>query len=283
MSTENVIDKIKNNIKLLTNSEKKVADYIIKHTSETTFDTVNSLSKKVGTSTTTIMRLASKLGYSGFADLQNDLQKFVMASSTPKGRLISNLDNVNTNKLWTQTVQFYNQQINQLFNQIDQNVLDEVVSLIESSNNIYCTCVRSGLPVGQYFSQNINRIHGNCNMIVADTTDWVDEIISMGQGDLLVAISFPRYANRIQEFVKIAKEKNVTVVIITDTFSSPIVQFGDVIIPCDSNSLAFHNSPITATIVVDYIINALAVKNSNHNSDRLEEVSEILKRIDYHS
>lgn len=283
MSKENIINELRNNIKLLTNSERKVADYIIKYTSEATFDTVNGLSKKVGTSTTTIMRLAAKMGYSGYAELQNDLQEYIMNSSTPKERLISNLQNVQENQLWSQTANYYIQQINQLFNQIDQNSLDEVVSLIESSKNVYCTCVRSGLPVGQYFSQNVNRIHGNCSMIVADLSDWVDEIISMGPGDVLVAISFPRYANRIHEFVKIAKEKNVKIVIITDNYTAPIVEFGDIVIPCDSNSLAFHNSPVAATVVVDYIINALAVKNSKNNSKRLEEVSEILKRIDYHA
>lgn len=283
MSKENIINELRNNIKILTNSERKVADYIIKHTSEATFDTVNGLSKKVGTSTTTIMRLAAKMGYSGYAELQNDLQEYIMNNSAPKERLISNLQNVKENQLWSQTANYYIQQINQLFNQIDQTSLDEVVSIIKSSKNVYCTCVRSGLPVGQYFSQNVNRIHGNCSMIVADLSDWVDEIISMGPDDVLVAISFPRYANRIHEFVKIAKEKNVKIVIITDTYTAPVVEFGDVVILCDSSSLAFHNSPVTATVVVDYIINALAVKNSKDNSKRLEEVSEILKRIDYHA
>lgn len=283
MVNNNVFDNLKEKIIEMTNSERKVADYIIKNPSEVTFDTVNELSKKVGTSTTTIMRLAVKLGYTGYSELQHDIQNFMKDKAAPQARLISNLKNVEEDELWTQTVGYHVNQINQLVSQLDPNSLEDTVELIEKSNKIYCTCVRSGLPVGQYFSQNINRISGNCRLIVADVSDWVDEIVSMNEGDLLVTISFPRYAKRINDFVKIAKEKGVKVIVITDTYSSPLIDYGEVVLTCDSNSLAFHNSPITALVVVDYIINALAIKESYRESNRLEEINNILKRINYHS
>lgn len=283
MTNENVLNNLKDKIKDFTASERKVADYILKNPSEVTFNTVNELSKKVNTSTTTIMRLAVKMGYSGYSSLQHDVQNFMRDRAAPQARLISNLQSVEEEELWTQTVGYYVNQLNQLVNQVDKENLDQVVKLIDHSTRVYCTCVRSGLPVGQHFSQNINRIKGNCNLFVADNSDWVDEIVSMGSNDLLVAISFPRYAKRINDFVKIAKSKGVNVVIITDTYSSPLVDYGDVVIPCDSNSLAFHNSPIAATVVVDYIINALAIKESNNESDRLDEVNNILKLINYHT
>lgn len=283
MVNNNVLDHLREKIVTMTNSERKVADYIIKNLSEVTFDTVNELSKKVGTSTTTIMRLTAKLGYSGYSEFQHDIQEFMKDQAAPQARLISNLKNVEEDELWAQTVNYQINQINQLSTQLDLKSLEKAIELIENSNRIYCTCVRSGLPVGQYFSQNINRIKGNCRLIVADVSDWVDEIVSMNEGDLLVTISFPRYAKRINDFVKIAKEKGVSVLIITDTYSSPLIDYGEVVLPCNSDSLAFHNSPITALVVVDYIINALAIKESYRESNRLDEVNNILKRINYHS
>src|SRR5699024_5761132 len=106
---------------------------------------------------------------------------------------------------------------------------------------------------------------------------------SMDENDVLVAISYPRYAKRINEFVKIAKERNVKIIIITDTYSSPLVDYADVIIPCDSNSLAFHNSPILSLIAIDYIINSLALKESRKNSNRLDAIDHTLKRLNYHT
>nr|WP_263314216.1 MurR/RpiR family transcriptional regulator [Mammaliicoccus sp. Marseille-Q6498] len=282
MTNENIFINLKEKIKDLTNSERKVANYIIKEPTEVMFYTINELSKKVGTSTTTVMRLANKLGYSGYTELQRDIQEFIKDGNAPQSRLSSNLKNIEKENLWTETINHYVTQLTQFSSEINESTLDNAVELIEESRNIYCTCVRSGLPAGQYFSQNINRINGNCKLIVADVSDWVDEVVSMDSNDVLVAISYPRYAKRISDFVKIAKEQDVKIVIITDTYSSPLVDYADVIIPCDSNSLAFHNSPIVSMIAIDYIINSLAVKESKNNSNRLDAIDRTLKRINYH-
>lgn len=283
MSKDNIFIKIKENIKNLSQSERKVANFITKEPTDIMFDTINELSEKVGTSTTTIMRLASKLGYSGYTELQRDIQNFIKDGKAPQSRLTSNLQNIEKDNLWTETVNFHATQLQQFSNQLDEQTLDKAINLIENANLICCTCVRSGLPAGHYFSQNINRIKGNCKLIVADTSDWVDEVVSMNAQDVLVAISYPRYAKRINDFVKIAKNKGVKIIVITDTFSSPLVDYADVILPCDSNSLAFHNSPILSLVVIDYLINALAVKETKKNSSRLDDINEILKQIKYHT
>lgn len=283
MSKDNIFIKIKENIKNLSQSERKVANFITKEPTDIMFDTINELSEKVGTSTTTIMRLASKLGYSGYTELQRDIQNFIKDGKAPQSRLASNLQNIEKDNLWTETVNFHATQLQQFSNQLDEQTLDKAINLIENANHICCTCVRSGLPAGHYFSQNINRIKGNCKLIVADTSDWVDEVVSMNAQDVLVAISYPRYAKRINDFVKIAKNKGVKIIVITDTLSSPLVDYADVILPCDSNSLAFHNSPILSLVVIDYLINALAVKETKKNSSRLDDINEILKQIKYHT
>lgn len=283
MTKENIFTKLKDNIKKLTKSERKVANYIIKEPTEVMFDSINELSKSVGTSTTTIMRLSTKMGYSGYTELQRNVQEVIKDGKAPQARLTSNLKNIEKENLCTETINHYATQLNQFSNQIDESTLNNAVKLIENAKKICCTCVRSGLPAGQYFSQNVNRIKGNCNLIIADVSDWVDEVVSMGPDDVLVAISYQRYAKRINDFVKIAKEQNIKIIIITDTYSSPLVDYADVIIPCDSNSLAFHNSPILSLIAIDYIINSLAIKESSKDTNRLDTIDQMLKRIGYHT
>ena len=43
MENENILIKLKEQIKTLTNSERKVANYIIKEPTEVIFDTINEL------------------------------------------------------------------------------------------------------------------------------------------------------------------------------------------------------------------------------------------------
>lgn len=278
----NPLNDLKNNVSNLTTAQRSIADYILKNSSEAAFLTVNQLANRVNTSTTTIMRLTSNLGYSGYSEFQKGLQQLLRDRTAPPNRLEDNLKNVGSDDLWGKTIDHHLDHIHQVRSQLSKNQLDEVVNQIISSNQIYCTSVRSGLPVGQYLTHGLNRTMGNCKLVLADTVDWVDEVISMQPGDLIIATSFPRYARRIIDFIKAAKLREVNVVAITDSYSAPIVEYADIVLPCDSKSLAFHNSPIAAMIVVDYLITATAISQSAKTKQRLDEVNNVLTSMNYH-
>ncbi|MBB6451037.1 DNA-binding MurR/RpiR family transcriptional regulator [Geomicrobium halophilum] len=279
---DNPITNIKENISDLTTAQRSVADYILKNPYEVAFFTVDQLALHVGTSTTTIMRLAFNLGYSGYSEFQKGLQEILRSQTAPHARLESNLKNIENDDLWWNTINHHINQVQQMTEQISREQLDKVTQNIISARQIFCTSVRSGLPVGQYLTHGLNRTLGNCKMIMADSSDWVDDVISMESTDLIIATSFPRYAKRIIDFVKTAKTQGVQIVAITDNYSAPIVDDADIILPCDSSSLAFHNSPIGAMVVADYLINATARRGFEKTKQRLNEVNKVLTNINYH-
>jgi len=279
---DNPLVNLKDNMTELTVAQRKVADYIIQHPSEVAFLTVEQLARQVGTSTTTVMRLTFNLGYTGYSEFQKGLQTILRNRTAPHTRLETNLKHMDDNNLWGYTVSQHLKQIENVMELISREHLDTIIEEIFVSNRIFCTSVRSGLPVGQYLTHGLNRSLGNSKLVNADTSDWIDDVINMYSTDLIIATSFPRYAKRIIEFVKTAKERGVKIIAITDNYSAPIVEHADYILPCDSTSIAFHNSPITAMIVADYIISAVAIKNSDKTRERLDEVNNILTRIKYH-
>lgn len=279
---ENPLVNLQTNIAGLTAAQRKVADYILQHPSEVAFLTVDKLALQVGTSTTTIMRLAFSLGYTGYTEFQKGLQAILRNKTDPHTRLETNLQYMGESNLWAHTGTHHLNQIENLMNIISAEYLEEIVEEISKANQLFCTSVRSGLPVGQYLTHGLNRSLGNCKLVVADESDWIDDMVNMQSTDLIIATSFPRYAQRIIDYIKIAKERNVTVIGITDSYSAPIVSYADYVLPCDSSSVAFHNSPIAAMIIADYIISATAIKNSDRTRERLDEVNTILTSINYH-
>ena len=279
---ENPITILKDNISELTKAQKNIADYILKNPSEVAFLTINQLATRVNTSTTTIMRLTSSIGYSGYSEFQKGLQQLLREQTAPQNRLTVNLQNVDQDDLWSHTIQHHLFHIQQTMERISKEQLHDVVQRITSSERIYCTNVRSGLPVGEYLTHGLNRSLGNCRLIWADVSDWVDEVVAMNANDVLIAISFPRYGVRIIDFIKAAKARGVQVIAITDSYSSPIVEYANCLLTCDSSSLAFHNSPIPAMVLADYLINAVAITKSEKTKERLNEINEVLTTINYH-
>nr|WP_241742080.1 SIS domain-containing protein [Shouchella lehensis] len=154
--------------------------------------------------------------------------------------------------------------------------------MISEADNIYCTSVRAGLPVAHYLSQNINRVLGNTRLSLADSSDWADDVISYSKKDVLIVVSFSRYGRRIIDYVEQAKKRKVKVIVLTDKFSSPVIPYGDVTLVCPTNSIASHNSIVSAIFVSDYIISQLSILNQEVLAGRLTEIDSMLKEIDYH-
>ncbi|MFC7688001.1 MurR/RpiR family transcriptional regulator [Ureibacillus sp. GCM10028918] len=280
---ENPIVKLQQKIGELTETQRKVADYIIKHPLDVAFLTVDQLAGVVKTSTTTIMRLTFNLGYSGYTEFQKGLQENLRNQAAPQTRLEANIKGIEQDDLWGRYVE---KQINNIQNTIDmisQEDLEKAQKAILSAKRIICTSVRSGLPVAQYLTHGLNRLFGNTSLVVADVSDWIDNVVNMDENDLVIAISFPRYARRIIDFAQTAKKNGVKIISITDSYSSPLASHSDLVLPCNSSSIAFHNSAVSSMFLADYIISALAINYPEQTKERLDKVSAILTDINYHS
>ena len=280
---ENPILKLQQKIGALTETQRKVADYIIKHPLDVAFLTVDQLAGVVKTSTTTIMRLTFNLGYSGYTEFQKGLQENLRNQAAPQTRLEANIKGIEDNDLWGRYAETQIRNIQNSIDLISHDTLEHTQKMILSANRIICTSVRSGLPVAQYLTHGLNRLFGNASLVVADLSDWVDNVVDMDENDLVIAISFPRYARRIIDLARTAKTSGVKIISITDSYSSPIASHSDIILPCNSSSIAFHNSAVSAMFVADYIISALAIKYPDQTKKRLDKVNAILTDINYHS
>jgi DNA-binding MurR/RpiR family transcriptional regulator len=280
---ENPILKLKNKISELTETQRRVADYIIKNPMDVAFLTVDQLAGIVGTSTTTIMRLTFSLGYSGYTEFQKGLQEILRNQAAPQTRLEANIKGIEEDDLWGRYAENQIRNIQNTMDMISQDSLEHAQKLIMSANRIICTSVRSGLPVAQYLTHGLNRLLGNTSLVVSDVSDWVDSVVNMDDNDLVIAISFPRYARRIIDFARTAKMNGVKIISITDSYSSPLASYSDLVLPCNSSSIAFHNSAVSSMFVADYIISALAINYPEQTKKRLDKVNAILTDMDYHS
>ncbi|GAF24319.1 transcriptional regulator [Bacillus sp. JCM 19047] len=280
---KNPLDRLKENISSLPRSQKLVVDFIISHYNDVGFMTVEELSKKVGTSTTTVMRLMSSVGFSGYSEFQKNLQLLLKEESTPQTRLEKNLTTLSQNESW---LNHYNLQLAQIqqANQINMETnFSQVESFIEKATNVFCTSVRSGLPVAQYLTHNLNRMFGNTKLTLADSSDWADDVISFSKEDVLIVVSFARYGARLMHYADQAKKNGASVVVITDKFSSPLLAYADAHLICPAESISSHNSVVSSFFLVDYLISALALSNSERVKQRLSEVNSVLTSMNYHT
>lgn len=68
-----ILYRITDRFDSLTNSQRVVANYVSENISNVAFNTLDELALKIGVSTTTVIRFARALGYSGYSDMQQDI------------------------------------------------------------------------------------------------------------------------------------------------------------------------------------------------------------------
>ena len=69
-----LLSRIQENFSSLTNSQRIVAEYVGDNLNSLAFMTLDELAYRIGVSTTTVIRFARTLGYSGYSDMQQAIR-----------------------------------------------------------------------------------------------------------------------------------------------------------------------------------------------------------------
>lgn len=162
-------------------------------------------------------------------------------------------------------------------------LMSKVVEQIQQANKIYVVGMRSSFTAAYALSQGLNQLLGNCDLAANSQGAFEDKVLDIGDEDLLIAISFPRYSKYTVELFKALKEeRNVNTIAITAAEDSPMQMHADTLIPCKYDSLSIHNSMTGAMFVVELILTAISSSMPEKTKMRLNEAAGIFKKLKFH-
>src|SRR3954447_3201111 len=87
-SSGDVIEELRRRYDRLTQSQKRIAEYIIEHSQEVAFSTVDQMAERLDVNPSTIVRFTYRLGLNGFPDLQERMQELVRGQLSRTGEPI---------------------------------------------------------------------------------------------------------------------------------------------------------------------------------------------------
>ncbi len=278
---ENLLVILKSNKIKFSKLQRRVGDYIIKYPLESSFITLETFASRLEISTTTVVRFCLKLGYTGFSELQKDLQDLVKERIAPHGRLEANLKTIKEDTLLAQCAQKSIENITLSQSLISSDICESTISLISTARKIYLIGQRTSYTVSYFLFQALNQILGNCHLI--DPISGIDQLSSATNQDIVIAVSLPRYARSTLELVKVLKKQhNLKIISITDSYTAPLAAYSDILLPCHYASLSFHNSMSSALFIADYIVTAVAIAKKQQAADHLVDLEKILVELNFH-
>ncbi|MEC5423143.1 MurR/RpiR family transcriptional regulator [Virgibacillus sp. C22-A2] len=250
-----------------TKSEKKIYDYILANDQKVLYHSLTELSEASGAAEATVLRFFRKLGFKGFQDF-----KFLFAQEVSL-EVVHDADETYMEKIRKNMVQA----IDNSYEIIDTETLEAAIAAIDHADDVVIFGIGSSGIAGMDMQNRLLRI-GKQTSVITDSHFQVMRASSMNENSVVIAISMTGSTKDIIDSVQIAKEKNATVIALTNYIKSPLTKYADYILlssakesPWDSGSLV---SKIGQLFIIDLVCTGLTMRNVKEAEKIKMEISE---------
>lgn len=256
--------------------QKRIAAFILDSYDKAAFMTASRLGKKVGVSESTVVRFAAELGYDGYPDMQKSLQKMIRNRLTSVQRIEVTNDRIGDQDLVSMVLQSDMEKIRLTLEELDRSAFDNAVKAIVSAKRIYIIGVRSSAAIASFLGFYFNLIFDNVVNVTAGTaSEMFEHLLRVGEDDVVIGVSFPRYSSRTVQAMSFARDRKATTVAITDSEASPLAPICKYTLKARSDMASFGDSLVAPLSLV----NALLVAVSRAKNDDLANTFQTLERI----
>ncbi|WP_073004976.1 MurR/RpiR family transcriptional regulator [Clostridium amylolyticum] len=267
----------------LSKGQKLIAEYILKHYDKAAFMTAAKLGISVGVSESTVVRFANELGFSGYPKLQKALQELIKNKLTTVQRLELSNDYISEENALKGVLKADMENIRATLEKINQKTFEEVVNEILKAKRIYIIGLRSSTALADFLGFYLNVILDNVKVVGYGISDIFEQMISVGEGDLVIGIGFPRYAVKTIQALEFAHKRNASVVAITDSLLSPLAGKADHTLIAQSNMASFVDSLVAPLSVINALIIAVGLMEKDKIASTFNSLEDIWEEYQIYS
>ncbi|RXT00616.1 MurR/RpiR family transcriptional regulator [Ammoniphilus sp. CFH 90114] len=244
------------------------------------FLTIDRLAAEAGVSAASITRFATEIGFSGYPDLQKALRLNLQQRLNPTQRLQSSMG-IEDNSLFSRSFQKDMENINEAIKLNPTPMLESVVQLLLRAQNVYIVAYRSSYSLASYFYVILEQILGNVNLVNNLENMKAETLLRMTKRDVLISISFPRYNQQTLDFTKLAYDRGVKILPISDSLSAPLIQYSDVYLISPFESMSFYNSYVPVMSLINALSTELAAALKEEVKERLTLIDQMSDTVYY--
>lgn len=127
--------------------------------------------------------------------------------------------------------------------------LEKAVDLLLKAENIYVLGVRRTFSIASYIVYALQHTHKRVHLISGLGGMYREQIRSLKEGDVIIAISFTPYAKETRYCVRAAHQHKAKALVITDSQLSPLSRYADALLTVKEGT-AFAFRSLTSTICI---------------------------------
>lgn len=280
---EEYVSRIRSRYSVMSESEKKIADYILSNDFVNEDSSINNLAAATGTSVSTVVRFCKTLGFKGYAEFKFYCQKGIL--SPLSGQIeISNHDSAGTIK--QKVAEFSKNAINNSILYTDNQEIERAINALSRARQIL-VCGEGSASGIALLAVNTFMNLGIPSYTIQDPLAQIRTASFLGEQDVVIGITNCGYIKDVVDTLAVAKENGATTICITGLNDSLVTKYSDVCLctthrdnqsPLDLPTTTICQMITLHTLQIGYIVRNNA--DIEENVKNMHQVSE-LKRYDF--
>ena len=273
----NILEKITNELDMLSKSERKVAEVILASPNTVIHSSIAALAKQANISEPTVNRFCRRLDTKGYPDFKLHLAQS-LANGTPYvNRHVDENDSAEeyTDKIFESTMA----SLEFARKSLDSNDINRSVDLLTQANKISFF----GLGASAIVAHDAQNKFFRFNVPVVYFDDILMQrmsAINSRQGDVVIVISHTGRTKSLVEVANLAKENDATVIGITSK-GTPLAKECSIVLTvdvCEDTDLYMPmSSRIAQLALIDVLATGFTLRRGSKFRDNLKKVKDSLR------
>jgi DNA-binding MurR/RpiR family transcriptional regulator len=283
---EGVVNLISANYDSLSDGYQQVARFFTQNPNIIALESINSVAAKTKVHPSTLVRFAQNLGYSGFKELQAVFQTRLATAAPGFRERVSVLDAEIRRNASDGDLGFLRNMVVRdiatlqgLLESVEEEKLHRTAELCASAGCIFVAGQLRSEPIAELVRYLMTMLRRK--VILMDSAGGLAQEVAMtmGKGDVLIAIAFRHYAKEVVEIAEHAAREGVPIIAITDSQLSPLARGAAVLFTIPEDEYTFSRSLAAPMCLVQTIATATAamLHPKKAKDVRIPSVTEIVR------
>lgn len=274
------IFKIKEGFNSFTNTEKKLANYILKNKEEVVNLSAQELSDKADISPAAVVRFSKTLGYKGFTALKVDLAKDRDERENDTSVIISADDSI---KDIIRKVKVSNtSSIDETIGLLNVDTINSIIEAMVNAKRIYLFGIGASGIVAMDLQQKLLRINKN-SLYQMDPHTQISSAVHIEKGDIAIGISYSGETKEVNLPLRLAKENGAETIAITRYNKNSLSKIADYTIYLPNYEKELRVGAITSRIdaltIIDILYLGIAKNDFGKTKEYIKTTRDIVHSI----
>ena len=251
-----------------------IADFLLRNPVRATAWGIEELAANTQTSTATLSRFARALGFSGFGALRSGMADALQTALQPVFQPVDKLRNVlqrkdksgsNGKPIIAESLDASVSNFQAAAAGLNPAMLIATAHKILAAETVYTLgfgisahlSAMLALDLQPFCRQAINVVEFGGTEVAAG------RLMNIGPKDLLISISFPRYASDAVMLTRYARDRCAHVIALTDSMASPLVNWSHDVLVAPATHPVLSSSYTAALLVIEALVTSLMVSGDN--------------------